>query len=81
MLLRLRERELEVVVRFELSDEVVRLVFAFCEPESQAVIYTFYVQNLSERSAVDVERLVRCVKKVLSWLKLRRLNLMMMVNS
>ncbi|KAJ0555337.1 hypothetical protein HanOQP8_Chr07g0237571 [Helianthus annuus] len=57
--LRLSDR---LVSGLELPDETKRFVFAFREPESQAVIYVLCVQNLSERSAVDAERLVRCVK-------------------
>lgn len=46
----------------EIPDETKRFVFAIREPESQAVIYILCAQNLSERSAVDAERLVRCVR-------------------
>ncbi|KAI3688374.1 hypothetical protein L1987_82086 [Smallanthus sonchifolius] len=52
----------KLVSGLEIPDETKRFVFAFREPESQAVIYILCVQNLSERSAVDAERLVRCVK-------------------
>ncbi|CAI9298621.1 unnamed protein product [Lactuca saligna] len=57
--LRLSDR---LVKGLELPDETKRFVFAIREPESEAVIYILCVQNLSERSAIDVERLVRCVK-------------------
>lgn len=46
----------------EIPDETKRFVFAIREPESQAVIYILCAQNLSERSAVDAERLIKCVK-------------------
>ncbi|KAK1435292.1 hypothetical protein QVD17_01053 [Tagetes erecta] len=51
-----------LVSRLEIPDETKRFVFAFREPESQVVIYVLCVQNLSERSVVDTERVVRCVK-------------------
>ncbi|XP_071712968.1 uncharacterized protein [Rutidosis leptorrhynchoides] len=46
----------------DIPDETKQFVFAIREPESQAVIYILCVQNLSERSAVDAKRVVRCVK-------------------
>ncbi|KAL4591237.1 hypothetical protein LXL04_004193 [Taraxacum kok-saghyz] len=57
--LRLSDR---LVRELEIPDETKRFVFAIREPESQAVIYILCVQNLSERSAIDAERLIRCVK-------------------
>ncbi|KAJ0953265.1 hypothetical protein HanPSC8_Chr02g0081861 [Helianthus annuus] len=51
-----------LVSRLEVPDETKRFVFAFREPETQAVVYVLCAQNLSERSAVDAERVVRCVK-------------------
>lgn len=51
-----------LVKGLEIPDETKRFVFAIREPESQAVVYILCVQNLSERSAIDAERLVRCVK-------------------
>lgn len=57
--LRLSDR---LVRGLEIPDETKRFVFAIREPESEAVIYILCVQNLSERSAIDAERLIRCVK-------------------
>ncbi|KAI3823136.1 hypothetical protein L1987_04567 [Smallanthus sonchifolius] len=51
-----------LVSGLDIPDETKRFVFAFREPESQAVIYVLCAQNLSERSAIDAERIVRCVK-------------------
>lgn len=51
-----------LVSRLEIPDETKRFVFAIREAGSQAVIYILCAQNLSERSAIDAERLVRCVK-------------------
>ncbi|KAD4384162.1 hypothetical protein R6Q59_011855 [Mikania micrantha] len=51
-----------LVSELDIPDETKRFVFAFREPESKAVIYVLCSQNLSEGSAIDAERLVRCVK-------------------
>nr|XP_043631903.1 uncharacterized protein LOC122602678 [Erigeron canadensis] len=63
---RIRYDDLKVsdslVKGLDLPDETKRFVFAIKEPESQAVIYILCAQNLSERSAVDAERLIRCVR-------------------
>ncbi|GKB84043.1 hypothetical protein Tco_0956315 [Tanacetum coccineum] len=45
-----------------IPDESKWFVFAIKEQETQAVVYVVCVQNLSERFAVDVEHLVRCVR-------------------
>ncbi|XP_076884885.1 uncharacterized protein LOC143534234 [Bidens hawaiensis] len=51
-----------LVSQLDIPEETKRFVFAFREPESQAVVYVLCAQNLSERSAVDADRVVRCVK-------------------
>lgn len=52
----------ELVKELGIPDESKRFVYAIKEPETEGVVYVVCVQNLSERSAVDVERVVRCVR-------------------
>lgn len=51
-----------LVKKLEIPESTKRFVYAVQEPESQAVIYVLCVQNLSERSALDAECLIREVK-------------------
>lgn len=51
-----------IVKKLPIPDSMKPFVYAIPEPESQAVIYVLAVQNLSERSALDVECLIREIK-------------------
>ncbi|KAI5666834.1 hypothetical protein M9H77_16687 [Catharanthus roseus] len=51
-----------LVKKLGIPEITKRFVFAIEEPESQAIIYLLCVQNLSERSALDAECLIREVK-------------------
>ncbi|GFY92840.1 hypothetical protein Acr_08g0012360 [Actinidia rufa] len=48
-----------LVRKLSVPKHTKEFVFAICEPESQAVIYVLCTQNLSERSALDAENLIR----------------------
>ncbi|KAK6787911.1 hypothetical protein RDI58_016436 [Solanum bulbocastanum] len=50
------------VRKLGIPENTKQFVYAIQEPESKAVIYVLCVQNLSERSAVDAECLIREVK-------------------
>ncbi|KAH0659527.1 hypothetical protein KY289_028275 [Solanum tuberosum] len=50
------------VRKLGIPESTKQFVYAIQEPESKAVIYVLCVQNLSERSAVDAECLIREVK-------------------
>jgi hypothetical protein len=52
----------EIVRKLSIPENTKRFVFAVRDPKSQSVIYILCAQNLSERSAVDVECLVREVR-------------------
>ncbi|GJV86923.1 zf-CCHC domain-containing protein [Tanacetum coccineum] len=52
----------ELVKELGIMDESKRFVFAIKEQDTQAVVYVVCVQNLSKRYAVDVERVVSCVR-------------------
>ncbi|XP_052208595.1 uncharacterized protein LOC127812248 [Diospyros lotus] len=51
-----------LVRKLSVPKSTKQFVFALREPESQAVIYMLCVQNLSERSVLDTEYLVREVR-------------------
>lgn len=51
-----------IVKKLSIPESTKPFVYAIPEPESQAVIYVLAVQNLSERSALDVECLIREIK-------------------
>ncbi|XP_075100607.1 uncharacterized protein LOC142161653 [Nicotiana tabacum] len=51
-----------LVRKLSVPENTKQFVYAIREPESQAVIYVLCVQNLSERSAVDAQCLIREVK-------------------
>ncbi|KAL3335810.1 hypothetical protein AABB24_031837 [Solanum stoloniferum] len=50
------------VRKLGIPENTKQFVYAIQEPESKAVIYVLCVQNLSERSAIDAECLIREVK-------------------
>ncbi|KAL3620274.1 hypothetical protein CASFOL_035186 [Castilleja foliolosa] len=52
----------EIVKKLPIPDSTKHFVYAIREPESRAVIYILSVQNLSERSALDAECLIREIK-------------------
>ncbi|KAH6774840.1 hypothetical protein C2S51_013244 [Perilla frutescens var. frutescens] len=51
-----------IVRKLAIPESTKHFVYAIREPESQAVIYVLAVQNLSERSALDAECLIREIK-------------------
>lgn len=51
-----------LVKKLDIPESTKRFVYAVVEPESKAVIYMLCVQNLSERSALDAEYLIREIK-------------------
>ncbi|KAH6814790.1 transmembrane protein [Perilla frutescens var. frutescens] len=51
-----------IVKKLAIPESTKHFVYAIREPESQAVIYVLAVQNLSERSALDAECLIREIK-------------------
>ncbi|KAA8531367.1 hypothetical protein F0562_006076 [Nyssa sinensis] len=51
-----------LVRKLSVPEHTKQFVFAIREPESQAVIYVLCVQNLSERSALDAEHLIREIR-------------------
>nr|XP_027125301.1 uncharacterized protein LOC113741850 [Coffea arabica] len=51
-----------LVKKLPIPESTKRFVYAIQEPESGAVIYVLCVQNLSERSALDAECLIKVVK-------------------
>lgn len=51
-----------IVKKLSIPECTKHFVYAIRAPESQAVIYVLAVQNLSERSAVDAECLIREIK-------------------
>jgi hypothetical protein len=51
-----------LVKKLAIPQHTKEFVFAIREPQSQAVIYILCVQNLSERSALDAEYLIREIK-------------------
>ncbi|XP_051143731.1 uncharacterized protein LOC127260097 [Andrographis paniculata] len=51
-----------IVRKLPIPDSTKHFVYAIRDRESQAVIYVLSVQNLSERSAVDAECLIRAIK-------------------
>ncbi|GFP97580.1 hypothetical protein PHJA_001902100 [Phtheirospermum japonicum] len=52
----------KIVKKLPIPESTKHFVFAIREPESRAVIYVLSVQNLSERSALDAECLIREIK-------------------
>ncbi|KAL8124992.1 uncharacterized protein LOC141719439 [Apium graveolens] len=57
----LRESD-RIVSKLGIPEHTKRFVFAIREPESDAVIYILCAQNLSERSNLDVECLIREIR-------------------
>lgn len=51
-----------LVRKLSVPKHTKEFIFAIGEPESQAVIYVLCAQNLSERSALDAEYLIREIK-------------------
>uniref|UniRef100_A0A5B7BF63 Transmembrane protein n=1 Tax=Davidia involucrata TaxID=16924 RepID=A0A5B7BF63_DAVIN len=51
-----------LVRKLSVPEHTKQFVFAIREPESQAVIYVLCAQNLSERSALDAEHLIREIR-------------------
>ncbi|XP_073145550.1 uncharacterized protein [Henckelia pumila] len=51
-----------IVNKLRVPETTKNFVYAIHEPESQAVIYVLSVQNLSERSALDAECLIKEIK-------------------
>ncbi|XP_073023222.1 uncharacterized protein [Primulina eburnea] len=51
-----------IVRKLRIPETTKHFVYAIPEPESQAVIYVLSVQNLSERSALDAECLIKEIK-------------------
>ncbi|KAJ4723250.1 Transmembrane protein [Melia azedarach] len=52
----------ELVGRLSIPEHTKEFVFAIKEPQSHSVIYILCAQNLSERSALDAESLIREVR-------------------
>ena len=52
----------ELVRKLSLPKHTKQFVYAVREPETQSVIYILAAQNLSERSALDAEYLIREVR-------------------
>lgn len=52
----------ELVRELPVPEQTKQFVFAVRDPESQSVVYVLAVQNLSERSTRDAERLIREVR-------------------
>ncbi|WOG93025.1 hypothetical protein DCAR_0312304 [Daucus carota subsp. sativus] len=57
----LRESD-SIVSKLDIPEQTKRFVFAIREPESNAVIYILCAQNLSERSNMDVDCLIREIR-------------------
>lgn len=57
----LRESD-SIVSKLDIPEQTKRFVFAIREPENDAVIYILCAQNLSERSNMDVECLIREIR-------------------
>lgn len=51
-----------IVKKLSIPESTKHFVYAIREPESQALIYVLAVQNLSERSAMDAECLIREIR-------------------
>ncbi|KAL6970783.1 hypothetical protein U1Q18_030471 [Sarracenia purpurea var. burkii] len=51
-----------LVRKLSVPEQTKRFIFAIRDPESQAVIYILCAQNLSERSALDAECLIREIR-------------------
>ncbi|KAJ9189029.1 hypothetical protein P3X46_000371 [Hevea brasiliensis] len=51
-----------LVSKLSIPENIKRFVYAVRDPESQSVIYILSVQNLSERSAIDAECLIREIR-------------------
>ncbi|XP_047308004.1 uncharacterized protein LOC124911546 [Impatiens glandulifera] len=51
-----------LVNKLSVPENTKQFIVAFREPNSQSVVYVLCVQNLSERSALDVEYLIREVR-------------------
>lgn len=54
-----------LVMKLPIPESTKRFVYAIQEPESGAVVYVLCVQNLSERSALDAECLIKVVKHLM----------------
>ncbi|GER45366.1 tryptophan synthase alpha chain [Striga asiatica] len=54
-----------IVKKLPIPESTRHFVYAIREPESGAVIYVLSAQNLSERSALDAEYLIREVNDLL----------------
>lgn len=52
----------ELVSKLSIPESTKRFVYAIRDPDSQSVIYILSVQNLSERSAIDAECLIREIR-------------------
>ncbi|XP_050212410.1 uncharacterized protein LOC126663826 [Mercurialis annua] len=52
----------ELVSKLSVPENTKRFVYAVRDPDSQSVIYILCVQNLSERSAIDAECLIRAIR-------------------
>ncbi|KAI3461208.1 hypothetical protein Pfo_017871 [Paulownia fortunei] len=63
-----------IVKKLPIPESTKHFVYAIHEPESQAVIYVLSVQNLSERSALDAECLIREIKPDAVVVQVGRLN-------
>ncbi|KAK6144143.1 hypothetical protein DH2020_020963 [Rehmannia glutinosa] len=63
-----------IVKKLPIPESTKHFVYAIREPESQAVIYVLTVQNLSERSALDAECLIREIKPDAVVVQVGRLN-------
>ncbi|KAL3828650.1 hypothetical protein ACJIZ3_017452 [Penstemon smallii] len=57
----LRESD-RIVRKLQIPESTKHFVYAIYDPESQAVIYVLSVQNLSERSVLDAQCLIREIK-------------------
>lgn len=52
----------QLIRRLSIPDQTKQFVFAFHEPDSQAVVYILAVENLSEQSAIDAVHLIKEVQ-------------------
>ncbi|XP_076894827.1 uncharacterized protein LOC143547238 [Bidens hawaiensis] len=52
----------KLLSELDIPNQTKRFMFALREPKTKSVVYVLCVQNLSERSAIDVDRVVRSIK-------------------
>ncbi|EEF32632.1 conserved hypothetical protein [Ricinus communis] len=52
----------ELVSKLSIPENTKRFVYAVRDPDSQSVIYMLSVQNLSQRSAIDADCLIRAIR-------------------